>query len=425
MAATRSLLGLAVFTALLIAVPASPAAAREGRGEQRRGAEAAPKNFPDATREEPRLRSSPRLQRQLSQLVEVYNEGDPARARELADAILANERANAYDISFAAQVAASAASDQDDLEAAMAYMERVIETGGLDNEGHYNTMQNLAIAQLNNDQPEAAVLTLVRLINETKTQDPVIHHALGSAHFRAEQFPEAIAAIRKAIGLLPEPRVEWLRLLQAAHIEAGEVQAAVEVGRQVLTKTPDDKQAIFALASNYIDLERYDDAIRLLEDARARGLFTEARDYRTLFSLYFNAEGRERDVITVIEEGFAKGVLPRDLQSLSALAQAAYFSDDMERAIATYREAAALDPRGETGLNYAKVLSAEGRDEEARTAARAAIAKGLQRPGEAWMVIARAESQIGTPASTRAALQEAARFPETAEQANRMLRQNR
>lgn len=424
MAATRSLLGLAVFTALLIAVPASPAAARDDRREQRRGAEAAP-SFPDATREEPRLRSSPRLQRQLSRLAEVYNEGDAAKARELADAILANERANAYDISFAAQVAASAASDQDDLEAAMAYMERVIETGGLDNEGHYNTMQNLAIAQLNSDQTEAAVLTFLRLINETRTRDPVIHHALGSAHFRAEQFPEAIAAIRKAISLLPEPRVEWLRLLQAAHVEAGELQAAVDVGKQVLAKTPDDKQAIFALASNYIELERYDEAIHLLEDARARGLFTEARDYRTLYALYFNAEGRERDVIAVIEEGFAKGLLPRDLQNLNALAQAAYFSDDIERAIAAYREAAALDPRGETGLNYAKVLSAEGRDEEARAAARAAIARGLQRPGEAWMVIARAEAQIGTPASTRAALQEAARFPETAEQARRMLRQNR
>lgn len=423
MAAPRSLLGLAVFTALLMAVPAQPAAAREDRREQRRAA--AEPAFPDATREEPRLRSSPRLQRQLSQLVEAYNEGDTTKARELADAILANERANAYDISFAAQVAASAASDQDDLEAAIAYMERVIETNGLDNEGHYNTMQNLAVAQLNSDQPAAAVATLTRLINETQTRNPVIHHTLGSAYFRAEQFAEAAAALRKAISLSPEPRTDWLRLLQAALIESGETEAAVAVGQQVLAKTPDDKQAVFALASNFIDLERYDDAIRLLEDARTRGLFNEARDYRTLYSLYFNVEGRERDVIAVIEEGFAKGVLPRDLQSLSALAQAAYFSDDMTRAIAAYREAAALDPRGESGLNYAKVLSAEGLDAEARAAARAALAKGLQRPGEAWMVIARAESQIGTPAEVRAALQEAARFPETAEQANRMLRQNR
>jgi len=425
MATTRSLLGLAVFTALLIAVPASPAAAREERGEQRRGAEAAPKNFPDATREEPGQRVTSRQQRRLTQMIEAFNEGDNVRARELADEVLANQAANAYEKSLAAQVAGNAASDADDLAVSIAYFQRALAENGLDNEGHYAVMQNLAVAQLNHEDLEGAIATLKLLIAETRTRNPEILYSLAVAYFQAERFAEAVEATRALIEATPEPREAWLRLLQGALLETEQPAEATKVGERLLAMNPDDKQLIFSQASALFDLEQTDRALALLDGARQRGLLTTARDFQIAFALYFNAEGRERDVIAVIEEGFAKGVLPRDLQSLSALAQAAYFSDDMERAIATYREAAALDPRGETGLNYAKVLSAEGRDEEARAAARAAIAKGLQRPGEAWMVIARAESQIGTPASTRVALQEAAGFPETAEQANRMLRQNR
>lgn len=422
MAATRSLFGLAVFTALLIAVPVSPAAARD---EPRRGAEQAVKNFPDATREEPGLRVTSRQQRRLSQMIEAFNEGNTARAIELAEEVLSNERANAYEKSLAAQVAGNAAGDADDLAASIVYFQRALTENGLDNEGHYAVMQNLAVAQLNHEDLDGAITTLKQLIAETRTRNPEILYSLAVAYFQAERFAEAIEATRALIDVTPEPRESWLRLLQGALLETEQPAEAAKVGERLLAMNPDDKQLIFSQASALLDLEQSDRALALLDGARQRGLLREARDFQIAYSLYFNAEGRERDVIAVIEEGFAKGVLPRDLQALSALAQAAYFSDDMTRAIATYREAAALDPRGDTGLNYAKVLSAEGLDAEARAAARAAIAKGLQRPGEAWMVIARAESQIGTPASTRAALQEAARFPETAEQANRMLRQNR
>lgn len=248
---------------------------------------------------------------------------------------------------------------------------------------------------------------------------------LASALFQDERFADAIASVNKAISLAPEPKDEWLRLLQAAYAENDQQAESVKVGEQLLARTPDDKRLVFALASSYLDLEQEAKAEALLQQARTKGLFTEARDYQALYSILFNMDGKEKDVITVIEDGLGKGLLKRDLQTLGALAQAAYFAEDMPKAIATYKEAAALDPKGETGLNYAKVLSAEARDAEARDAAKAALAKGVAKPGEAWMVIARSESQLDNVAATRAALQEAAKFPEAREQATKMLQQNR
>ena len=420
----RSILGLAIALAVsAAALPADAQRAPGGRNNDR--AEAPALVFPDATREAPKAQASSRMQRTLGQMIDALNEDDPAKARELADGVLANERANAYEKAVAAQVAGSAAADQDDLDASIAYFQRAIEENGLDNEGHYSTMQNLAVSQINNDDLAGAIETLKRLIAETRTKNPDVLYALAGAYFQSEQYAQAVEIARGLVDSTPEPKESWLKLLQGAYLELDQPAEAVAIGDRLLARSPDDKQLIFSQASAYLDLEQEPKAEALLQQARAKGLFTDARDYQALYAILFNMEGKEKDVIAVIEEGLAKGLLKRDLQTLGAMAQAAYFADDMAKSIATYKEAAALDPKGETGLNYAKVLSGEGMDAEAREAAKAALAKGVAKPGEAWMVIARSESQLDNVAGTRAALQEAAKFPETRDQATKMLQQNR
>ncbi|MGL6290042.1 MAG: tetratricopeptide repeat protein [Silanimonas sp.] len=427
--ATRTLLlGIAVLTAALSALPADAQTSRSGGSDRRaQSREAAPaKVFPDATREVEEGKVSRGLQRQLNDMIEALNDkDDPAKAREIAEAVLANERANAYEKSVAAQVAGNAANELDDLPASIAFAERALAENGLDNEAHYATMQNLAITYLSNEQPDKAIATLERLINETQTKNPDILFALAGAHYESEQYPQAIDALKRTLALAPTPKPEWIRLLASAYTESDQPAEAATTLEQLVALQPDDKRLILALASAYIDLEQSDKAIATIESARSRGLLTEARDYQNLYALYFNIDGKEREVIAVINEGLAKGVLTRDLQTLGALAQAAYFAEDMPLAIATYREAAALDPKGEAGLNYAKVLSAEARDAEARDAAKAALAKGVAKPGEAWMVIARSENELDNRPAVRAALLEAAKHAETREQANKMLSQLR
>lgn len=426
MAATRIVLaGIAVLSVALASLPADAQSSRD-RGDRREQAEKREPLFPKATRDVEEGRVSSRMQRPINAMIEALNDDeDPAKALELAEGVLANERASAFERAIAAQVAGNASSELDDLDASMTYLKRVIEENALDNDAHYSAMQNLAISQLNNGQTQEAIATLTRLISETSTENADIHYALAGANLEAEQYAVGIAALEKAISLANPPKPEWAKLLVSAHLENDDPAAAAKAGEALLAQSPDDKRLIMTVASAYLDLEQQDKALALLEGARSRNLLTEARDYQTLYSLYFNADGREKDVIAVIQEGLSKGLLKRDVPTLGALAQAAYFAEDMAVAIETYKEAAALDPKGETGLNYAKVLSAEARDAEARDAAKAALAKGVAKPGEAWMVIARSENELDNPAAMRAALQEAAKHAETREQATKMLSQVR
>ena len=94
-------------------------------------------------------------------------------------------------------------------------------------------------------------------------------------------------------------------------------------------------------------------------------------------------DGKEKEAISVINEGLEKGVLKPDHQAYVALAQAYYFADQAGPAIDAYKKAAPLAPDGETYLNLAKALGKEGRFAESKQAAQQALDKGVKKPDDA------------------------------------------
>ena len=141
-----------------------------------------------------------------------------------------------------------------------------------------------------------------------------------------------------------------------------------------------------------------------------------ADDYKRLYATYFSID-READAARIIEEGLAKNILPQDGETYTNLAQAHYFSDNVPAAIAAAQKGAPLSSDGKLALFLAQVLNQEDRNAESIAAAKQALAKGLDKPGDAWMVIARAEYYSDNIAGAKAAFQEAAKDPSTRSQA--------
>lgn len=381
--------------------------------------------YPEAARAEPGKRASGRFMRQINAMIQAQNDGEAEKALELAKELIANDRTSDYDKAAAYQIAGIVSAELDDLAGAIEYTRLAIEADVLENNAHFSAMRNLAAFQADADQLDDSTATLERLVEETRTTRPELRLALANAYFQNEQFDKSIPLLEALTSGEAEPNTDALKLLLGSYALSDKTAEAIGIGQRLLAIDPNDKRLVFSVAQMHSEIGQDDQATALYEGLRSKGLFTEPRDYQILYTHYYNLDGRERDVIAVIEDGLQKGVLKRDLTTLGVLAQAAYFSENIPLAIATYREAAALDPKGETGLNYAKVLSTEEMDAEARDAAKAALAKGVAKPGEAWMVIARSENGLDNRAAYRAALQEAAKHPETREQATRVLSQLR
>ena len=400
----RSLLNRRVIVATVSAVQMAdivgqpPAQSAHQRAEERRAraaqgsgekASAKADEYPNATRQSPEAKATAKVTPKLQKMMKAYDDDKGADARAIADEIIANPAANAYDHSFAAQIAAQVAYEADDTAGAMGYLQKAIDFNGLDNNGHYGAMYMLAQLQLQEDQYDASLKTLDRFFAETKSAKPEQLVIKGNALYRLDRFPEAATVLKQAIDAAgPAAKPEWQQLLMASYAEAGNGAEAVKIAETVAAKTPNDKRAQLNLAAVYMQNDQMDKAAGVMEKLRAAGQLTEDKEYRQLYATYLNMDGKEKQAISVINEGMEKGILKPDYQAYVGLAQAYYYSDDFSKAIDAYKKAAPMAPDGETYLNLARLLWQEDRIPEAKEAAKQAVAKGVKKPDDAKKILA-------------------------------------
>lgn len=381
----HAVLSLAIVGLLGTAAVGTDAQTRDRAERSSKGQEVM---YPNATREEPKAKGAAKLQSKLQKLVEAYNKDDFANTRLQADEMLANPIATDYDKAVAAQLASQAAYNLDDLPATTGYIKQALQLNALDNNSHYQLMYMLAGIQLQEEQYAEGMATLDRYFSETKSQKPEELVLKGQALYQQEKYAEAIPVLKQAIEASPEPKDNWQQLLMASYAEAGQGAEAITVAEKLAAKSPGDKKAQTNLASVYMQADKYDQAVAILEKLRASGQMTDEKEYRQLYTTYANMDGKEKEVIAVINDGMQKGILKPDQQTYLALAQSYYYSDQIPPAIEAWQKAAPLSKDGETYLNLAKVLWQENRVSEAKQAAKQALEKGVKKPEDAKKIIA-------------------------------------
>lgn len=380
--------------------------------------------FPKATRSDRTPKTSARFNRDFQRMVDLANKDNFTESLELAEKIIGNPKATADDRAVAMQNASYSASQLDDYAKALDYVERALKEDALSNNTHFQMMRQAAQMRLGEEQYAEGLAHVDRFMQETGVREPEMLALKGNALYRLERFEEAIATLREAIDAEESAPDSWRQLLMACYFELERPLEAAKIAEEVAARTPDDKRAQMQLAAIYAQGDLYDKATEVLERARARGMLTEERDYRQLYAMYFNMEGKENEAIAVIEEGLQKGILKDSAEVHVALAQAFYFTDRTEKAIEHYRRAVPLASDGEPALNLARLLSNEDRPAETKAAAQDALTRGVRRPGDAWMIIGRAEHGLNNQPAMIAAYREAAKFPETKAQAEEWLKKN-
>ena len=371
---------------LLAAVPA----ATQARDRKDSGSEqAAEQKYPQATRKAPEQKVSPDLQAKIEKLFKAYQNKDAATVVQLADEVVSNQKASAYEHALSARIAGVTLLNTDN-DKAKAYLEQAVAFDGLNNNEHYESMNLLAQMDLIDKQYDKSLAMIDRYLTETHSQDSDSLVIKGNDLYRLKRYPEAIAALKVAIDGSQQPKPEWLNLLMAAYFDAGQPQEATKIAEDMIARNPDDKALQLNLASSYMEAGQEDKATALLEKLRASGKLDQPQDYHNLYAMYLNHD-KNKEGIAVIQEGLQKGLLKEDFDTMNSLAQAYWFSGQSDLAIATYRKAAPLAPNGETYLNLARALLNEGHFAEAKQAAQQALDKGVRNPGDAKKIIGTAK----------------------------------
>lgn len=350
----------------------------------------AAKLYPNATRAEPAANaSSDAMVKNVNQLHALVAGKQNDQTIVLANTMLADPKANHFDKAAAWQAIGYASFGKPDYAKAAQALGNAIAEDALPNNDHYQTMLNLAKAQLSSAQYDPALATLDRLATETHDNKPEYDGLRGLAYFSKKDYAAAAPLLEKSIAASADkPSANEQQALFGSYYELKQSDKAIALGEALLKAHPDDKAATMNLAAAYQQAGQADKTKALLEQARQKGMLTTSDDYRKLVQLYSNAKGGETDTIGIINEGLQKGILQPSVDVYAILAQDYYALNQTEQAIDAYKKADALASNGEEALNLARVYNNTGRKAEARAAAQRALSKGVSDPQAAQRIIA-------------------------------------
>jgi len=355
--------------------------------------------FPNATRVDPKLGiSSTDMDTDITKLLALVNSHkSDDEAIAMGEKIAANHDANHYDRAVAYQAVGYAYLDKHDNAKGVEFLQKSLAENALSNNEYYMMMLQVAKSQIAAGQPDAGLATLDRVIAETRQDKPEYNGIRGRVAYTRKDYAAAAAAFEKSLAGSTQPDPNEQQMLLVSYVELKQPERAEKIAEGIAHAHPDDKAAIMNLAAIYQQTGKSDKAAAQLDDARKRGLLTDANDYRKLYALYSNIKGRENDSAAVINEGLQKGILQPNPEVYTVLAEDYYFTNQIPQAIDAYKKADAVSTDGEAALNLAKVYNNQGQAAEAKAAAERALQKGVKQPAEAHGIIDRAGTAAKKP----------------------------
>lgn len=146
---------------------------------------------------------------------------------------------------------------------------------------------------IENYQKSADALQKCIIIDDT---NPVLYYELGKNYKALKNFGAAEDALKKAVSKSPEN--EWfLDELYDVYIQQNEMDKALKTVKQLVKFHPDYKQD---LASLYIELKKYKDALKLLDEMDEQLGYNVDRDI--LRNQIYDITGNDNDRIENLEE---------------------------------------------------------------------------------------------------------------------------
>jgi len=245
--APRLIQALALF--LLLAFGAGDALAQRNKKEEN--------EFPNATRSEPRtLKISESNSKKINEAYAFLDEGEDAKAREILQGILDNARSSPYEKALCLQGLSQILYNEDDIAGAIEANEKALALDSLDNKSHFNLVYQVAQMNLMDERYDGALAAIDRWTALTGNETAEALALKGNALYRLERYPEASAAMQKAIDMSPDPSDTWQQILVASYYDAENFPEAAKAAEAILAKDPSKKTVARQLASIYIEMEQ-------------------------------------------------------------------------------------------------------------------------------------------------------------------------
>ena len=335
-------------------------------------------------------------------------------------ALLGKVRADTLDQALTLQMLGYAEMGAERFDQAIVHLKSSLALDKLPEKAKYNV--GYMVAQLHAAQNEfdEALAFAADWFETLEEPSPPQMMFMANIHAQTRRYSQAVPYAERALAAAERPRETWHQLLAAAYFELGRHQEAAATLGRMLRLWPDQPGYWEQLASVYLVLEDEGRALATLRIAWLGGALDKASSIRSMVQLAI-ARSVPEHAARMVEAAFEEKLLAPDEDNLDLLANAWAAAREYDHAIAAFIRLAGLRANGAPLVRAANLHIEAGRWASAEQTLRDALDLGLDKPGNAWLLLGIACAEQEKFSEGFAALRKARAFADTKQQAVRWL----
>ncbi|HBS43081.1 MAG TPA: hypothetical protein DEA26_10400 [Oceanospirillales bacterium] len=219
---------------------------------------------------------------------------------------------------------------------------------------------------------------------EAPTADQYIFMA--NIFAQTKNYSEAVPYAVKAIDMSDDPKETWFQVLIASYFELKQYQNSEKYLKMAITNWP-TKQAYWEqLASVYLMQDKMEPALVTLQLAWKGEWIEKEGLIQNLIQLAVN-EGIPEHAARLLVQAMDRGVIPENAKYVDSLANAWLAAKEFDKAIASFERLSDINGEAKPLEKVANIHLQQAQWKEAEKAARAALEKTSDKPGNIWFAL--------------------------------------
>jgi hypothetical protein len=353
---------------------------------------------------------SPEVGEHLVKGQEAFEAKNYAAAGSAYQKALSERGITAYEKGIVYQLLAQIAIEQDSDRDAINWLARALNEGALNAKERQSTIFNLGNLNLRIEDYRAGANYLEQYLREGGQRNEQLFNNLVFAYDQQGNKREALRYALLAFEIANPKKRQNYDTLNYLYTELNMPAERAALLQEMVQLYPQDKTIWNSIAALYAQGDQESKAFEIRKIMYLNGLLTTEKEIQQFVDYYSYYDVPFRGA-EILKREMNRGRVERTQANLEKLARLYRQAREFNLAVEPLRAAAEASGKGKLFQELGEALYAEGREQEAEKELLRAIERGIDRPGDAWIVIGNARYQADNVQGALEAFSQAARYP--------------
>ena len=270
--------------------------------------------------------------------------------------------------------------------------------------------QNLIQIYMDKEDHAKALVYADQLIAAADPLKPEYLVYRANIYMALKKYTHVVKNLNKAIALVKEPKKNWLKAKFYAYYMLEDYPNAIDTVKQLIKIEPKNKEYWIQLSSLYSVNKDFSKALSSLDITRMAELDLSEKEVLKLVA-WLRYSNVPYKAASIMQAKLQEKVLAKTQKTLDRLGDLYYESNEHEKAIAWYKQAAVLSENGKIYYKIAQIYSNNRKYDEVIKNIRLSLEKPDEdHLGEKYLLLAKASYELGKIKEAKRGFKEALNY---------------